>query len=361
MRRGLQDIVLGPKTPLGPRPAISVAALAGVLGMAASAGAETWTVVPSLSLGATYDDNLFFVDSRLGAAGLRAGPALNVEYQPSARFKMLGRAGLDSEYFGEPEASSWAARRNAGLTASYRLGEYTTASLVGDYALTAYASELLPSVGVEYGRRAAESVGSKRELEHRFSPQITLRAGYGMQAFQLERSGPGRRSQLATDADFIFRLAPHTTLSVQLGPRYLARSFSGHVAATLERALPRGRFSVTYERGRSLAFDRTLLIESYTARFSGTLSRALTVTASPALFRQWEHSVEERTWHVGGAVLYRAQSWLTVFVNHGYVVLDRGLFIDSFTRRRGPPQLSRNTLTAGVILMPRRVREESRQ
>ena len=143
MERVSADRTLGLEGGLGPRPGMMVAALAGVLGVTASARAGTWTVTPSLSVSAIYDDNLFFNDARLGATGLRAGPALIAEYQGSARFRLLGRAAVDSEYFGDPQVSSWAARRSAGLTARYRLGAHTTASLSGDYALSAYAAEVL--------------------------------------------------------------------------------------------------------------------------------------------------------------------------------------------------------------------------
>jgi hypothetical protein len=338
-----------------------VAALASVLGMAASGGAETWTVVPSLYVGTIYDDNLFYNDARLGAVGSHAGPALSVEYQPSARLKLLVRGGLDSEYFGEPGASSWAARRNAALTAQYRLGAFTTASLSGEYAVTAYAAELIPSAGVEYGRRTAEGLRSKLELEHHVSSKIVLRAGCGVQALRLEGSDRGLESQVSPTTDLVLLVAPHTALTVQVGPRYLAGSFSAYVAGTLERTRPRTRLSVGYERGRSLVFDRTLVIESYAARFFYRLSPALSVSASPALYRQWERSEEQRSWRIEAAALYRARSWLTVFLNHAYLVQDRGLFMDPLTDRRGPRQLSRNTLTAGFTLSPRQVREESKQ
>ena len=338
-----------------------VAALAGVLGMAANARAQTWTVIPSLSVGATYDDNLFFDADRLGGVGLRGGPALSVACQPTARFKLLGRVGLDSEYFGDPKTSSWAARRNAGLSASYQLGEFTTATLSGDYALSAYAAELIPSVGVEFGRRAADSFGSRLELEHRVSSNIVLRAGYGVQSLELERSGRGLRSQLSSDADLVFRVAPHTTLRMQVGPRYIEGSFSAHVAGSLERTRPRTRLSIGYERGRNLAFDRTLVVESYAAGFSYRLLPALDVSVSPAMFRQWEFARERRSWHVGGSASYRVRSWLAAFVSHAYVLEDRGLFVDPLTLRRQPSRLWRNTLTAGFTLVPYHVREESKQ
>ena len=345
---------------LGPRPSVIVAALASVLGMAASGSAETWTVVPSLDVGARYDDNLFFNDARRGATGLRAGPALSVEYQPTSRFKLLGRAGLDSEYSGESEASLWAARQSAALTAQYRLGAFTSISLSGEYALTAYAAELIPSVGVEYGRRTGESLGSKLELEHRLSSKVLLRAGGGVLALRLDGSGRGLRTQLSSDTGLVVLITPHTTLAVQFGPRYIAGSLSGHVAGALERTRPRTRLSIGYERGRSLVFDRTLVVESYAARFSYRLSPGLTVSASPALFRQWERSEEQRSWYIEGAASYRARSWLTVFVNHTYVVQHRGLFIEPLTDRPGPASLSRNTLAAGFTLVPRHVPEESK-
>lgn len=338
-----------------------VAALASVLGMAASGSAETWTVVPSLSVGARYDDNLFFDDARLGAAGLRAGPALSLEYQPSERLKLVGRAGLDSDYSGESAASRWAARQNAALTARYRLDAFTSVSLSGEYALTAYAAELIPSVGVEYGRRTGESVGGKLELEHRVSSRLVLRAGGDVLALRLEGSGRGLRTQLSSDAGVVFLVTPHTTLTVQFGPRYLAGSLSGHVAGALERTRPRTRLFVGYERGRSLVFDRTLVIESYAARLSYRVSPMLTVSTSPALFRQWEHSEEQRSWRIEGAALYRARSWLTVFVNHAYVVQHGGLFIPPLAERLGPPRLSRNILAAGFTLMPDHGAKESRQ
>jgi hypothetical protein len=359
MGLGPEGCAFRPETMLGPRPSMMVAALASVLGMAANGRAETWTVVPSLYVGARYDDNLFFNNARLGAAGLRAGPALSVEYQPTVRLKLLGRAGLDSEYSTESEASRWPARQNAALTARYRLGAFTSVSLSGEYARTAYAAELIPSVGVEYGRRTGESLGSKLELEHRVSSKIVLRAGGGVLALRLEGSGRGLRSQLSSDAGLVFLVTPHTRLAVQVGPRYLAGSLSGYVSGALERTRPRTRLFVGYERGRSLVFDRTLVIESYAARLSYRLSPGLTVSTSPALFRQWEHSEEQRSWRIEGAALYRARSWLTVFVNHTYV-LQRGLFIEPLTDPGGPPRLSRNILAAGFSLMPDHVAKESK-
>ena len=360
MERVSADRTLGLEGGLGPRPGMMVAALAGVLGVTASARAGTWTVTPSLSVSAIYDDNLFFNDARLGATGLRAGPALIAEYQGSARFRLLGRAAVDSEYFGDPQVSSWAARRSAGLTARYRLGAHTTASLSGDYALSAYAAELVPTVGVEYGRRTAESLGTQVELEHRISSKIVLRLGYAMQALRLEGAGPGPGSQLSSDTELALQVAPHTILRLQAGPNYVTGSLGAHVAANVERTRPRTRLSVAYERGRTLVFDRTLVVESYTARLSYRVSPAINVSASPALFRQWQFAAEQRSWHIGGTVWYRATSRLAAFVNHGYVVQDRGFFINPLTDRRGPPQLSRNSLTAGFIVGPH-LREESRQ
>jgi hypothetical protein len=329
-----------------------MAALA-VLSVATSGHAGGFTVIPSLSVGAMYDDNLFFNSARIYGAGLRAAPSLSVEYQPTAQFSLFARGGLDSEYFGDPEVDSGAARRNASVNASYRFGPRTTASAAADYAFSAYASELLPAVGIEYGRRTAESFGGRLELAQRISRQITLRAGYGVQSYQLERSGRGVRSQLTPDVNVAFQLAPRTTLNLQAGPRFFAGAVSGFGSATLERIVPRGRVSLAYARGRSLAFDRTMLVESYTARVSFKLSPALSVTASPSLFRQWEHAAEHRTWHLQEVASYRANSWMSLFVGHAYVLEDR----DPLRVFPGVNQLERNTLSAGVTLMPRQATE----
>ena len=75
------------------------------------------------------------------------------------------------------------------------MGAFTTASLSAEYAETAYAAELIPSAGVEYGRRTAEGLRSKLELERRVSSKVALRAGCGVQALRLEGSGRGLESQ----------------------------------------------------------------------------------------------------------------------------------------------------------------------
>jgi len=333
-----------------------MAALA-VLSVATNGNAGGFTVIPSLSVGAMYDDNIFFNPARLYGAGLRAAPALSVEYQPTARLSLFGRAGLDSEYFGDSQADSGAARRNASLTASYRVGPRTTASVAADYAFSAYAAELLPAVGIEYGRRTAESFGGRLELAQRIGRQITLRAGYGVQSYQLERSGRGLRSQLTPDVNVALQVAPRTTLNLQAGPRFFAGAVSGYGAATLERVVPRGRVSLGYARGRSLAFDRTILVESYTARVSLQLSPALRVTASPSLFRQWEHATEHRTWQVQEVASYRTHSWMALFVSHAYVLEDR----DPLRVSPGVNQLERNTLSAGFTLMPHQATEASKR
>jgi hypothetical protein len=332
-------------------------ALASLLGMAAGSRAETWTVVPSLYVGAIYDDNLFYDDARVGVLGVQTGPVLSLEYQPSARLTLLGRAGWDSEYFAESAPSNWAAGRAATLTARYRPGEFTTASFSGGYARSAYAAELIPTAGVEYGRRTAESATGTLQVERRVSSRVVLRAGAGVQGLRLDGSEGEWNSQLSSAAELGLLVAPQTALTLRAGPRYLSGSWSPHVAGSLERVRPRTRLFIGYERGRGLVFDRTLDIESYSARVSYRLSPTLSVSASPALYRQWERAEEQRSWRIEGRTRYRARSWLTVLVDYAYVTQNGGLFID----RPAATRLSRNTLTAGFVIGPKAVGEQFNQ
>lgn len=339
-------------TPFGLRKHVATTALAATLGSAGMVRAERWTAVPSLSVSASYDDNLLMTDPARRAVGLRVGPALVVGYQPTARLMFMARAGSDSEYFGDPQVTRWAAGRTASLMGRYQIGANTSASVGGQYTLTSHPGELLPHAGLDYGRRRAESLSAELAIDHRVGPRLTLRGGYTVQSVRLEGGGRGLGSQLANDTSLVLRVAPHTTLTLRAGPRYLERSLSAHVGADLERALARARVSVGYHRGRNLSFDRVMLTESYTGRLSYELSRTLAVNASPAVYRHWVGSDPHRSWRLGAEASWRASPLVTARAAYDFSVQDRGLFIGDIFRQSGARQLSRHSAVVGITVMP---------
>lgn len=347
------DCRAGRPIQLGRRKRVVTCALAATLAPAGVLRAERWTTVPSLSLMATYDDNVFMTDVARRAVGLRLAPALTVGYQPSARLVFTARAGLDSEYFGDPAVTRWAAGRTASLTGRYQMRANTAASFNAQYTLTSHPSELLPDIGLDYGRRMAEALSAELGIEHRVGPKLTLRGGYTVQVVRLEGGRRGLTSQLANDTSFVLMVGPHTTLTLRVGPRWVERSLSAHVGADLERALERARISIGYQRGRTLSFDRAMLTESYTSRLSYALSRTLSIDASPAVYRHWVGSDPHRSWRLGAGASWRASRMVTARAAYDFSVQDRGLFVtDVFAT--GAPQLSRHSAVVGITVTPSR-------
>jgi hypothetical protein len=350
------------RTRLCSRAGIATASVAALLGVASTAHAQRWTVVPSVSVSAVYDDNLFLTETARAAAGVRVGPGVLMRYQPSPRAIFEGRTDMLGEYFGDPQVSRLAANRTAVLTGRFRLGPKTTAALTGQYLLTSYPGELVPTAGLSYGRRSAEGMGGLFIIERQFSPKVTFRLGYGVHVVRLARETHGLSSELSGDTSFVFKVAPHTDFTFKVAPRYFHSSLNPGVGVSVEHTLERARVSLTYDRGRNLVYDRGILIESYSGRLSYRLSEALSVEASPGLYRYWEFADERRSWRVSAQVSHRVSRMLQAYAGYDYGLQDARLLT---TARASVPMVSgrplaRNAIVLGLTMTPWR-QEETRR
>ena len=344
------------------RTRLAATTAAVVSGLGGTAHAEGLTVVPSVTIAGVYDDNLFLTSPSTARSGLglRVGPGLSWRYQPNARLLLDGRADVLGEYFGDPVVNRLAANRSAVANAHLRLGEKTGASVSAQYVYTSDPGELVRLAGLSYGRRAAEGMGIAVGLERRFAPKFTLRLGYHLNLMRLQRDRLGSASELASDTSFVFRVGPATRVTFTVGPRYFDGSWNPRGGVTAEHSRERARFSLTYDRGRSVVYDRALLIETYSGRFSYRLSRDTSVELSPGLYRYWEFENERRAWRLSSQVSRRLGRAVQAYVSYDHALQDSRLLDDLRTRRSDRQALARNVVVAGLRLTPWR-HEETRQ
>ena len=95
------------------------------------------------------------------------------------------------------------------------------------------------------------------------------------------------------------QLGSRTGLSLGVGPRFVDGSTSAEVTASLQRRIQHGSLSLGYGRSRYAAPGRDVDAESLSATAQLTLSPAVQVSATPAVFRhRFGDDGEGRSWRM---------------------------------------------------------------
>jgi hypothetical protein len=281
------------------------------LACAASAFAQAqMEFIPSLSLFAVYDDNIFArVD---GAAGhmQQLRPSFEGSFE-SPRVRLLGLYAFDMQRSNFSSLTTLDARRHALGETRVRTSPFTTIGLTLRYDRSETPGDLDVETGVLGERRTAERLELGPSLARRLSPRTTLTAGYQWTTEHLIDGERGTvhigRLTLARDVtprtavttsyvgryfaeaeaptiDGIPRhfshallvgwerqMAPGTRLALAAGPKTTSYDgFDVEVTAGFARATPRLRSALDYWHGETivLGIGGPVAVDSVTSRFT---------------------------------------------------------------------------------------------
>jgi hypothetical protein len=265
---------------------VLLAVLAAELAVAPRAWAQrSATLVPSLSIGTIYDDNLFARANGDAGTMTLLRPSLEGNYE-SPTLTVLSFFSFDMQRSNHSALSTLDARRHANFDIYQRATPSTTLGFGLRYDRTETPGELNIDTGILGERRVAERWEFVPSIAYRVRPRTTITASYTgttesliddvSGVLHVGRAGVTRRVSTRDDftvsylgRQFVDALETHTShavlagwtrelayatrLTLQAGPR---QSSSGGLAAEvltgLTRATPRLRLAVDYWHGETI-------------------------------------------------------------------------------------------------------------
>lgn len=285
--------------------------------VAAASAQARMEFIPSVSLFAVYDDNLFArVDSAAGQMQ-QLRPSFEGSYQ-SPRLRMLGLYAFDMQRSNFSSLNTLDARRHALGETRVRMSPFTTLGLTLRYDRSETPGDLDIDTGILGERRAAERLELSPSLARRLTPRTTLTTGYNWTTEHLLDGERGTvhvgRLALARDltprtaltTSYVGRyfaeaeavtvdgtpehyshalllgwerqLAPGTRLALAAGPR--TTSYDGldvEVNAGMSRATPRLRTALDYWHGETivLGIGGPVAVDSVTTRLTWPFRRRM--------------------------------------------------------------------------------------
>lgn len=324
-------------------PAVVTAALP-----VAVAAQSRFELAPSLAVAQVWDDNLFSSpDEPLADAITRVSPGLRAMIR-SPRLDVSLAYSHEGEVFAEESSLSTASARKAAEAAfrySGRRGLLVEA--VQAYTTTLTPGELVPTTGLDLGRRPASQLSSWESLSVLLGPRTrgtarhdflrdTIEGGLTGQthtaALTLERtrserttvsfgytlrrfgSAGERTTSHVLLAGWSHALGPRTSVLLTAGPRLTAgrREVEPEGELSLRQRFRRGEVTAAYVRtqARILGQPGVGFTESATLNLTGEVSRGLRVAVSPGFFRnrvpQADFTVgrvaTDVTWSIGRSV-----------------------------------------------------------
>jgi hypothetical protein len=296
------------------------AAVAAALAAGPAAAQSRATLVPSLSLGAVYDDN---VNARAnGDAGrmLQLRPSLEADYE-SPKVTLISLWSFDMQRSNHSLLDALDARRHAMVDSRFRPSSFTTLSVAGRYDRSdspgdidfetgtlsrrhfAQRWELSPTIHHRAGARTTlnavyhwtteylegqnpEVMQSARAgLSRQVSTRSTIDVGYLGRLFAPNRRGPfadvfDRHQSHAALVGWTQQLTPTATLTLQAGPRQTTyRGLDAEVVAALNLNGQRVRWGVDYWHGETIILgeDGPVQIDSANLRYLLTATRRVEV------------------------------------------------------------------------------------
>jgi len=266
------------------------------------------TIVPSVSMGAVYDDN---VSARArGDAGqmLQVRPSLEADYE-SAKLKLISLWSFDMQRSNHSSLNALDARRHAMFDAKLRSSAMTTWGFAGRYDRTDTPGDIDFESGVLTDRQNAQRWQFTPSLIHRIAERTNYTALYdfttenlvdeGRNTLHVGRTGISRqlstRSSLSSeyigrlfDDDFFQHhshalvmswtreLRQFTSLTVLAGPRWTSyRGVAPEVAVSLARDGRTVKAGLDYSHGETiiLGVSGPVQVDTGSARLTVAPSR----------------------------------------------------------------------------------------
>ena len=137
-----------------------------------------WYFLPELTLGETFDDNVFGRSSgRESDAITRLSSGLKVGYR-SLPLTFLATGAFDAEVFAKHPDNNGLNRTQVGVEAQWVPESRLTLRLDGAFTRTETPSELVSNLGVELGRQTITDVSLSPALSYRLRRTTALDVGY---------------------------------------------------------------------------------------------------------------------------------------------------------------------------------------
>ncbi len=312
------------------------------------AAQSRFELAPSLAVGQVWDDNLFLSpDQPLADAITRVSPGLRAGLR-SPRLDVSLAYSQEGEIFAEESSLDTAsARRAAGAALRYSGRRGLLLEAVQAYTATRTPGELVPTTGLDLGRRPATQLSSRESLglplgprtrgtvryefvtdtieggltgqthiaaltvEHTRSERTTVSLGYTLR--RLGSAGEWTTSHVV-QAGWDHALGPHTWIRLAAGPRVTAgkREPEPEGELSVRQRFRRGEAAAAYVRtqARILGQPGVGSTESATVTLSGDVSRHFRIAVAPGFFRNRVPQADfrvvrmdtELTWSIGRSV-----------------------------------------------------------
>jgi hypothetical protein len=278
------------------------------------------TLVPSMSVSSTYDNNLFTTEVASRDEMLLITPGLEAYYEsPSVTLQSL--YSFDAQRaVGHPVLNMLQARRHGLVETGWKTTPQLRLSFAGRYDVTESPGELNFETGVLLGRRRASRWQTTPALAYQITPRVILNAQYDLTKeslaesingeMQVVRTGftrqqtprhtwtasyLGRTFQNGPDvyrshallAGWTWAVAPGVALSVQAGPRVTSYgSRMPEVLATFAKRARLVRIGADYWQGETivLGIRGPVQLQSTTVKTAWPLRRTIEVGAHAGIF-----------------------------------------------------------------------------
>jgi hypothetical protein len=336
--------------------------VAATLPAGAATAQHRFDMSASVAVTETYDDNVFAVpnDTRQDVVS-RLTPRLGVAYR-SPRFDVRARYAREAEAFSRNrELSTLRARQEAGLDLRWFPGGGFEAAGGATYAETHSPGEFTVITGLDLAGRDLTGLELRRALANRFSTTASLSYRMGartravvahgftqdeivggltstthMAAARLERQvGPldalglayGMRQFTALDdgstshtltVTWAREVTPQAHLELKAGPRLSGRTVGPELGATLRRRFRRGDAALSYVQTETAVIGRPgpVTAEGLSATFTRSLTRTITVTAGPSMFRAHGKAFEATVYGTSLDLAWRLSRHLSLAGSH---------------------------------------------
>ena len=301
------------------RAAVTALILASAVLTASHARAQSRVdVVPSVSVGSVYDDNLFAQVQGSGGQMLQVRPGLEATVE-SPRLKLGSLWTFDMQHSNHADLNTFDARRHADLDLAYRSTSATTLGFAARYDRTETPGEINLLSGILGDRRQAHRWEVYPNFSHRFRPRTSVTGSYdwtdeslldnGTGRMHVARTGlsheyterttftasyMGRRFVDETDTNssnailggWDYELAPGTRVTLQGGPRLSSyRGIAPEVVVGFFRDTNRLDVGVDYWHGETivLGIQGPVAVNSGTARLTWPMSRTIEIGSHSAV------------------------------------------------------------------------------
>lgn len=284
-----------------------------VLGPALAPGASAQTratIIPSVSIGGVYDDNVSARAEGDSGQMLQVRPSLEADYE-SPRLTLISLWSFDMQRSNHSALNALDARQHAMVDAKFRSSNLTTWALAGRYDRNDMPGEIDFDSGILTDRRFAQRLQLTPSVQRRFGERTTLTTLYDGTVEDLindshitlhsARTIVGRQvsSRTTVTAGYLGRLvddtvsehqshtalfgwtrelAQFTTLSLQAGPRWTTyRGLVPEVAVSLARDGRTLKAGIDYSHGETiiLGVPGPVQIDTGSARLTVAATRKL--------------------------------------------------------------------------------------